>query len=161
MGAIVIFLALLGIFRYFKHNIFVAALTTTAVFALILSFGYTFPILYDLFFYNFPMFTSFRAPVMALVLMHFTLPILAGFGLKALCDMAEQYGSLNSLPIIEKRPLFGFFVAIGVFILGGFIFANIFHTNYIADVTISLQQYYNEQVSNHLADFVYQNAVSD
>jgi hypothetical protein len=107
------------------------------------------------------MFTSFRAPVMALVLMHFTLPILAGFGLKALCDMSEQYGSFKSLPSIDKRPLISFFVAIGIFIVGGIIFANIFYTNYIADVTASLQKYYNEQVAVHLADFTYQNAISD
>jgi hypothetical protein len=84
MGAIVLFLALIGIIRYFKHNIFVLSLTITSFFALLLSFGYTFPILFDVFFYYFPMFSSFRAPVMSLVLLHLSMPILAGFGLKAL-----------------------------------------------------------------------------
>jgi len=107
------------------------------------------------------MFSSFRAPVMALVLMHFTLPILAGFGLKALCDMYEQYGSFKTLPQIEKGPLIAFLSAIGLFLLSGLIFANVFYSNYIADVTNSLQQYYNEQVAVHLADFVFDNAVSD
>jgi hypothetical protein len=162
MGAVVLFLSLIGIFRFFKENIFVKALTVTIIFAIFLSFGSTLPILYDLFFYNFPKFSSFRAPIMIYVLLHFAVPILAGFGLKALCNMREQFGIFKSLPKIEKTPLMIFFACIGIFIIAGIIFANGFETSYISDVSNSpVLKGYGEQTLSYLAPFIFETAVSD
>jgi hypothetical protein len=152
----------LGIIRYFKHNILVCALTIISVFAILLSFGYTFPVLFDLFFYHFPRFSSFRAPVMALVLVHFAMPILAAFGIKAIIEMRNNFGTFKALPKEEKTPLLSFFVIVGIFILGGLFFANVYEENYIAAVknAPALQQY-GEQVLTALAPFIFDNAVSD
>ncbi len=161
MGAVVLFLALIGIFRFFKESVFVKALTVTSIFAILISFGYTMPILYDLFFYNFPKFSSFRAPVMVYVLLHFAMPILAAFGLKALYDMQEKFGSFKALPNIEKIPLLIFFGSIGVFIIAGLVFANGLETSYLSDATNSLKQYYGEQTAPHIAQVAFDNTVSD
>lgn len=162
MGTVVMFLALLGMIRYFKSNTLVQAMTVTMFFGLLLSFGYTFPILYDLFFYNFPKFSSFRAPCMSLILMHFTVPILAAFGIQALCDMREKFGSYKALPKTEKVPLNVFFAAIGLFIVSGIIFAAVFENSYILEVTNSKAlQGYGEQALAVLAPFIYDNTISD
>ncbi|MCL2039205.1 MAG: YfhO family protein [Bacteroidetes bacterium] len=161
MGAIVLFLALIGIFRFFRESVFVKALTITSIFAILLSFGYTMPVLYDLFFYYVPMFSSFRAPVMVYVLLHFAMPILAAFGLKALCEMREKYGNFKTLPNTDKIPLLIFLCSIGIFIIAGFIFANGFETSYIADVSNALNKYYGEQTAPYIAQFAFDNAVSD
>ena len=118
--------------------------------------------LFDIFFYYFPKFSSFRAPVMSLVLVHFSAPILAAFGLKALTEMRENYGNIKALPTQEKTPLFLFFTAIGLFILSGIIFANAFESSYISSVTTSPGlQPYGEQALSYLAPFIFSNAVSD
>ena len=162
MGAVVLFLSLIGIFRFFKENVFVMSLTIASIFAILLSFGYTMPILYDLFFYNFPKFSSFRAPVMSYVILHFAVPILAAFGLKALCDMRENFGNIKLLPKKEKATLFVFFGSIGLFVIAGIIFANAFETSYISDVSNSQQfKGYNEQTLQYLTTFIFENAVSD
>jgi hypothetical protein len=76
--------------------------------------------------------------------------------------MREQYGNFKSLPNIEKTPLIAFFIAIGIFIFSGFIFANVFDTSYISDVTnSSAMQRYGEQAAPHLAAFIYDNTISD
>jgi hypothetical protein len=162
MSALVMFLALLGILRYFKTNTIVQAMTVTMFFGLLLSFGYTFPILYDLFFYHFPRFSSFRAPSMALVLMHFTVPILAAFGLKSICEMSKRFGGFKQLPKEEKVPLRIFFVTVGIFVVGGFIFATGFETSYISNVTNSKAlSGYGEQAISMLAPFIWDNLISD
>ena len=162
MGATVMFLALLGMIRFFKTNTFVQALTVTTFFGLFLSFGYTFPILYDFFFYYVPMFSSFRAPSMALILLHLTMPILAAFGLKAICEMNQKVGSIKQLSSEEKKPLFIFFGAIGLFTVAGLIFAAIFESSYIQQVTNHfISKGYNEQVASLLAPFVWEMVISD
>ena len=162
MGATVMFLALLGMIRYFKKNTLVQAMTVTTFFALLLSFGNTFPILYDFFFYYVPMFSSFRAPSMALVLMHLTMPILAAFGLQTICEMSKRFGTIKQLPKEEKTPLFIFFSAIGFFILSGLIFATAFEDSYMNQVANAQAfQGYNEQVLGILVPFIWDMLISD
>ena len=162
MGATVMFLALLGMIRYFRTNILIKSMTIIMFFGLLLSFGYTFPILYDLFFYYFPKFSSFRAPVMALILMHLTVPILAAFGLKALCEMNEKFGSVKTLPKEDKYPFMIFIAAIGLFIASGLIFSAAFEHSYILSVTNSKAlSGYGEQALSILAQFTYDNLMSD
>jgi hypothetical protein len=162
MSAIAMFLALLAIIRYFKENSFIQAITIIMFFGLFLSFGYTFPILYDLFFYHIPMFSSFRAPSMSLALMNLTIPILAAFGLKAICEMSEKFGNLKNLPKKEKFSLNIFWIAIGLFVLSGFIFVGVFENSYLMEVTNSKAlQGYGEQAISILAPFILDNVVSD
>ncbi|MGI6369442.1 MAG: YfhO family protein [Ignavibacteria bacterium] len=162
MGGIVMFLALLGAIRFFTKNVFVQAMVITSLFALLLSFGYTFPIIFDFFFYHFPKFSSFRAPSMALVLMHFCIPVLAAYGLVALKQMRDEYGAYKALPSKEKRSLNIFFGAVGLFVVVGIIFAAVFQTSYIENVVASKTlQNYGEGVAQTLSTFIWDNTVSD
>ncbi|NTW32017.1 MAG: hypothetical protein HGB12_05235, partial [Bacteroidetes bacterium] len=89
-GILTILLAIIGIIYNFKKNILVQSLTIISFLALILSFGRTFPILFDLMFYNFPYFSSFRAPVMIHIMINVSFVILAGFGIKSVLDLIKD-----------------------------------------------------------------------
>jgi hypothetical protein len=89
-GVIVFLLALIGMIMNFKRNAPVQALTVIVVFFLFLSFGRTWPIIFDFFFYNFPLFGSFRAPVMIHYYLDFAFLILAGYGLKTIFATAKD-----------------------------------------------------------------------
>jgi hypothetical protein len=83
MGILVVFLALIGIIFQW-HHWQVKSLTLLTMLALLLSFGKNFDLLYKLFFYYVPYFDKFRAPVMILTLVMFTLTILAAYGIQFL-----------------------------------------------------------------------------
>lgn len=80
MGVLVFFLALFGIFTRWKEPL-VRFLTILAGVSLLISFGKTFPVLFDLLFYYLPSFNKFRVPSMILVLVQMSTPVLAGLGL--------------------------------------------------------------------------------
>lgn len=80
MGILLVFLALIGIiFQWNKWE--VKSLSLLTLFAMILSLGKNFPVLYKAFFYYVPYFDKFRAPVMILTLVMFTTALLAAYGL--------------------------------------------------------------------------------
>ena len=83
MGIGVLLLAILGAI-YNRKDPFVIFLVVLGLFSLLLSFGKNFSILYDLFYNYVPAFNKFRAPSMALCLLQFATPILAGYGLKSI-----------------------------------------------------------------------------
>jgi hypothetical protein len=83
-GIIVLLLAVVGIFVLWKKDRIVGPLAIISVFAILLSFGGTFPVVFGPMFHNFPVFNKFRAPSMALVLMQLCFPILAGLMLEYL-----------------------------------------------------------------------------
>jgi len=89
-GVIVLILSLIGIFYYFKKSVSVQALTIISFLFLMLSFGNTFSVIFDLFFYYFPFFSSFRAPVMIHNFMDAALAILAGYGLMAIIGSVKN-----------------------------------------------------------------------
>ncbi len=80
MGVLIFFLALFGIFTKWKDP-FVQFLTILSGVALLISFGKTFPVLFDLLFYYLPFFNKFRVPSMILVLVQLSVPVLAGYGI--------------------------------------------------------------------------------
>lgn len=89
-GIITILLAFIGIYYNFKKSILVQALVVISFISLILSFGRTAPVLYDILFYNLPYFSSFRAPVMIHILINVAFVILAGFGIKSIIEAAKD-----------------------------------------------------------------------
>lgn len=103
-GVITIMLAFIGIYYNFKKNAMVQAMVVIAFLSLLLSFGRTWPLLYDLLFYNLPYFSSFRAPVMIHILINVAFVILAAFGIKSVIDItrdkASTAGFLNSAKYI-------------------------------------------------------------
>jgi len=88
-GIAVLILAAIGFWAY-RKNPFVQSLLAIGLFGLILSYGKNMSLLYDLFYNYFPSFNKFRAPSQSLVLLEFVLPILAGFGVKAIIDLRNS-----------------------------------------------------------------------
>jgi hypothetical protein len=159
MGIIVFGLALIGFFA-FRHKPFVQFLFVLSIFATILSFGKNLPILYDLFYHNVPSFDKFRAPSMSLVLVHFAVPILAGYGITSILAWRKEYNDLI------KKWLYSIMIIAGVFLLAGFIFSAAFEDSYISSLSSSdyfsrLTQMYGDSAIAGLKEFVFDNAVSD
>jgi hypothetical protein len=89
MGIGVLALALIGIIA-FRKDIFIHYLIALSLISLFLSFGKNFPLLFDFFYYYMPGFNNFRAPMMALCVMQFAIPILFGYGISALTSWREN-----------------------------------------------------------------------
>lgn len=91
-GVITFILAIIGIVMNVRRNAFVMSLSVIVFLFLLLSFGRTFPLLYDIFYNNVPFFSSFRAPVMIHYYLDFAFTILACFGLKSVIDAVKDTG---------------------------------------------------------------------
>ncbi len=89
MGVIVFFLAILSMVINWKDP-FVRYLTILIIISTLISFGRTFPIVYDLMFHYFPFFDKFRVPSMILVLVQLSFPILAGLGIAKLISLKND-----------------------------------------------------------------------
>ncbi len=89
MGVLVFFLALFGIFTRWKDPL-VRFLTILTGVSLLISFGKTFPVLFDLLFYYLPSFNKFRVPSMILVLVQMSTPVLAGLGLMKIISLRDE-----------------------------------------------------------------------
>jgi hypothetical protein len=89
MGVIIFFLAILSMIINWKDP-FVRYLIILAIIATLISFGRTFPIVYDLMFHYFPFFDKFRVPSMILVLVQISLPILAGLGIAKIISLKND-----------------------------------------------------------------------
>ncbi len=83
LGVLIAFFALIGIVLQWSRWE-VKSLTFLTLFALIMSLGKNFPILYKTFFYYFPYFDKFRVPMMIMTLVMFNVTILAAFGISFL-----------------------------------------------------------------------------
>ncbi len=89
MGVIIFFLAIFSMIINWKDP-FVRFLTILSIIALLISFGRTFPLIYDLMFNYFPFFDKFRVPSMILVLVQLSFPILAGLGLAKIISLKKD-----------------------------------------------------------------------
>jgi len=89
-GIVTILLAFIGIYYNFKKSITVQAMVVISFLSLVLSYGRTLPVLYDILFYNLPYFSSFRAPVMIHILINVAFVILAGYGIKTIIDLTRD-----------------------------------------------------------------------
>ncbi len=159
MGIIVFGLALIG-FIAFRHKPFVQFLFVLSIFATLLSFGKNLPLLYDIFYHSIPSFNKFRAPSMSLVLVHFAVPILAGYGITSLLAWRNEYNQL------VKKWLYAIMITAAVFLVAGIIFSAAFQDTYIQSLSSSdyfsrLTQMYGEGSIAGLKEFVFDNAVSD
>lgn len=165
MGILIFFLALFGIFTN-RKNVFVQFLAFLSLFALILSFGYTLPILYDFFFYNVPLFNKFRAPSMILALVHFAFPILAGYGLSSIITWNKE-----GITKEQKKKVLYFAIAAGAFFAIGILYNMGFESNYKSSVINSefvsqrmlpqMPENYHEQFKTEYSDFVWSEMMSD
>jgi len=89
MGVVVFFLALFSMVVNWKDPL-VRYLTILTAIALLISFGKTFSVFYDLMFYYFPFFDKFRVPSMILVLVQLSVPILTGLGIVKILSLKRE-----------------------------------------------------------------------
>ncbi len=164
-GVIVLVLAVAGISFNIRKNPFVQATTFIIIFFLLLSFGRTFPIIYDMFYNYMPYFSSFRAPVMIHYYMDLAILIMAGYGLKSLIEAMKKPEGLKSL----NRTAY---IAGGIGILFLLISVFGFESSYTNSVIsgplgqkLQSQGYSAQQISGYLKQQVapnaYENIISD
>ena len=112
LGVLTLLLAVIGIYAYRKDK-FIISLLIFAVFLILLSFGRHFESFYKLFYYYFPFFNKFRAPMMSVTITSLIICILAGYGLRYLLHLKP------GLPLINYKNLFiilGSFFAFSIII---------------------------------------------
>lgn len=151
MGVIIFFLAIFSIIINWKDSL-VRYLTILAVIAVLISFGSTFPIAYDLMFHYFPFFDKFRVPSMILILVQLSFPILAGLGIAKVIELKKQNDKKYS-NIIRNI----FYVFVGIFVLTILLsspvknwFIN--HINAAGEKGTSLQQIHDFMADMFLGD---------
>jgi len=105
LGILIVFFALIGIVLQWKRWE-VKSITFLTLFSLLMSLGKNLPFLYKPFFFYFPYFDKFRAPVMILTLVMFNSAILAAFGISAI--IKEE---LRSKKILQRL-----YIISGIFI---------------------------------------------
>lgn len=115
MGILIFIFGILGIY-FQRKNPFVQFLTILVVISVLISFGRTFPLVYDLMFYYFPFFNKFRVPSMILNLVQIAFPLLAAIGVYSIIKFNEENEKYN-LKIINYFLYFfsGLFVIFIVF----------------------------------------------
>lgn len=146
MGVIIFFLALFSVFVNWKDPL-VKFLTILSFIALLISFGRTFPILYDLMFYYFPFFDKFRVPSMILVLVQMSFPVLAGLGLLRIIRLKDNPD--KKVESILKFLAIGF----GVLFLLGFLLESSLKDWFITRVNESGQRGTQLQpIHNYMSD---------
>ncbi len=150
MGIFVFMFAIIG-FIYNRKDLFVQFLAFLSVFALLLSFGYTLPFIYDIFYYNMPFFNKFRAPSMVLALINFAFPILAGYGISSLITLAKDEPEKG-----RKLAMYMIYSSVG-FLLLAVLFSAAFKLSYIEAIASSASFRLPEQ----FREFVYNNMITD
>lgn len=121
MGVIpLIFAGAALVLRRDRYTLFFAFL---GVFALLVSFGKEFPVLYGPMFKLLPFFNKFRVPSMIQILLQFSVAILAGFGMAELLQ-----GRFRGKERVLKRYLEGFGIVCG----GLFLFLFLFKGTYLS-----------------------------
>jgi hypothetical protein len=114
VGVVILFFFFCGVY-YYRKNRFIITILSILVFASIMSFGRHFPILYDLFYNYFPFFSSFRSPMMILVVVDLMILIVSGFGLHAITTKAFPKEELNKGFLISAGISFGIMALIYLF----------------------------------------------
>jgi hypothetical protein len=89
MGIIIFALGLFALIVRWKDPI-VQFLGLIVVLFIFMSFGKNFPIIFNLFYYYFPMFDNFRTPSMILHVVQIIFPILAGFGVASIISLRDD-----------------------------------------------------------------------
>lgn len=150
MGIFIFFFAILGAIAN-RKDVFVQALIFISIFAWILSFGYTLPVLYNFFYYNVPMFNKFRAPSMALVLVNFAFPILAGYGLNSLINWNKEQSQQG-----KKTTQIFLYISLAFLVLG-FAFTTMFKDAYYQAMASSQSL----RLPENFRDFIWSNMIND
>ncbi|MCK4653805.1 MAG: YfhO family protein, partial [Candidatus Cloacimonetes bacterium] len=121
MGVIIFLLALVAIFFNRSHK--VKVLMTVSIVALFISFGKHLPFLSNLLLNYLPGFNKFRVPAMILILLQFSVVILAGFGLKTIIKKFEEKDK-KFFDAVQK-VLIGVIILFVLFLIASSLFENL------------------------------------
>ena len=118
MGVIIFLLAILGVIK--SKSYLVKILMTVSIISLLMSFGRHFPFFSNLLLNYLPGFNKFRVPAMVLVLLQFSVVILAGYGLKVILQKFEEkdkkfFDIIQKVMIVVVILFFIFLLANSVF----------------------------------------------
>ena len=116
-GIVVFFLALIAIFGLWKRDQLVPPLAMISLFALLLSFGNNFSLIYKLMFEHFPVFNKFRAPMMSLVLMQMCFPILAALALDRIIKIVRHGDDKQLKERLLKITTYAMYAAAAFFVI--------------------------------------------
>ncbi|MBI5403103.1 MAG: YfhO family protein [Ignavibacteriae bacterium] len=163
-GVITFLLAIVGVFLNFRKNNFVQALTVIIVFFMLLSFGRTMPMIYDIFYNHMPFFSSFRAPVMIHYYIDLAFVVLAGFGLKSIAEIIKDEAGKERL---KKMSLILGSLAFLLLLMAIFGFENSY-TNSITNSPLvdklKAQGANAQQITQYIkqiSTYAYKNVISD
>jgi hypothetical protein len=130
MGVIIFVLGLFAFFVMWKDP-FIKYCAVVLAFFLLISFGYTFPLVYDLMYYHFPAFNNFRVPSMILHVTQVFFPIIAGLGVIRIIELKKE-GSLKL-----KNIVMYFAIAFTGLLFLSFILTSTLSTGYLGRMTAS------------------------
>jgi len=164
-GVIVLILALIGIFYNFRKNAIVQAMTVISFIFLVMSFGRNFSVLYDLFFYYFPFFSSFRAPVMIHHFMDIAIVILSGFGLKSIIEIVKNRTEIEQF----KKLCYVFFGIAGLMFVISIVGFENSYTDSVSTSTLAdklkqqgaTPQQITQYIKQQIIPNAYANSISD
>jgi hypothetical protein len=149
MGIVFLTLAIIGMILYRKDPFVQYLMILTGV-ALLVSFGRTLPVLYDLM-YNFaPLFDKFRAPSMILILVQIALAVCAAYGIAGIVEMGKK--KHQKLPVWLRRTL----IITGTLFVLSFLARGMFESSYIGMIESS-----GRQVPPQLFSWVYERMMND
>lgn len=146
IGVLPILFAVLALaYRRNRLTLFAAGLS---VLFLLISFGKHFPLLFELLFNYLPFFNKFRAPSMILLLMPFSIGILAAHGMMALLEAFKGEGGFNTerLRKVLLYVLGGFWILL---ILGTLFRAGLYEAM-AGSMFVKAGENYGPQVINEL-----------
>ncbi|MBI1938249.1 MAG: YfhO family protein [Ignavibacteriales bacterium] len=150
MGVIIFSLALFALFTRWKEPI-VQFFGILVILFILISFGKNFPVIFNLFYYYFPLFDNFRVPSMILHVLQIIFPILAGLGVMKIISLRDEKNQK-----IEKvvKNITIVFAALFVFslLLGGSL-SNWF-TQRVNNYASALGQNQEAQMFTALADYM-------
>lgn len=152
MGIAVLILGLFGAWVN-RRNRFVQAMSVVGVFGLVLSFGSTMPLLYDIFYNLVEPFRSLRAPSQSLVLLEFAFPILAGYGIESLLAMRRA----GDNPAANKSLFYALIGAV-VFAVLGLIGPAMLKSGYLSSVASSPA---GQRLTPTIHEFVFSTMAAD
>lgn len=150
MGVIIFALALFALFTRWKEPA-VQFFGIIVLLFLLISFGKNFPVIFNLFYYYFPLFDNFRVPSMILHVLQIIFPILAGLGVMKILSLRNEKNlriekGLKNIAIV--------FSALFVFslLLGGSI--NSWFAGRVNNFASGLGQTQEAQMFTALADYM-------
>ncbi len=158
-GIVVFLLAIVGIFTLWKRDRLVPPLTIITIFAILLSFGGNWSILFKPMFNYFPLFNKFRAPMMALVLMQLAFPILAALTFEEILR-AWKLKSDAEDSRLQKYFKYALYAS-GAFLVISIVFRGVITSSVTGGIQSAIQKGKLPQQYDVLKDFISSTAAND